>query len=51
MSNYALKDAATAIRTPLVLTPLDEAQIDACRFVLVAHGADDLIDMLLDGVS
>jgi hypothetical protein len=51
VSNYALKDAATAIRTPLVLDPLNDAQIAACRSVLIAHGADDLIDMLLDGAA
>jgi hypothetical protein len=49
MTRYALKGAA--VRARITLDPLDEAQIAACRSVLVAHDADDLIDMLLDGAS
>lgn len=47
--NYALKDASTAVRTPLTIDPISDEQITACREVLIANGASDLVDML--GVS
>jgi hypothetical protein len=51
MTSYALKDAATAMRTPLLLDPDDDAARDACRRVLVAHGATDLLDMVCGDVA
>lgn len=44
--SYALKDASAAIRTPLIVDPISDEQITACREVLIANGASDLMEML-----
>lgn len=51
MSSYALKDAQTAMRTPIPLGPGDVVARDACVRVLVAHGATDLLDMVCGDVA